>query len=228
MVGIYKIENLVNGKLYFGKTVDYEKRKASHIRALDGGYHRNNYLQSAWKKYGAESFRFSFVCGCSEQELNDLEKSFIADNDSLAPNGYNLTVGGEGVRGLIWSEESRKRISESRRGKPRAPRREENVSDTTREKISASMKARWQDDTYREQMRVAHLGKSCSQETKEKMSKAHKGVVQNNARKVLCVETGEIYPSVNKIDLGRKINTGHIYRANTRGIRAYGYHWKLL
>ena len=227
MIGIYKIENLANGKIYIGQTVDYEKRKASHIRALNAGYHRNRYLQSSWCKYGAEKFCFSFIQSCDTQSLNELEKAYIANYNSLAPNGYNLTPGGEGVRGLKWSEESRKKLSLSRSGKSIGPHTKER-SDETREKMSASMKARWQDESYCERVRQSHLGKTHSQETKEKMSKNRKGRVQSNARKVLCVETGEIYPSVNKIDLGRKINTGHIYRSDSRGIKAYGYHWKLL
>lgn len=228
MTGIYKIENLINGKVYFGQTIDYEKRKTEHIRALNGGYHRNRYLQSAWKKYGAEAFSFSLVESCVEQDLDSLEVKYILDNASVAPNGYNLTSGGEGARGLKWSEESREKVSLSRKGKPRHPRKDERQSEVAKAKMSASMKAKWQDETYRSRQQKSHMGKSFSQETKDKMSKAHKGCVQSNARKVLCVETGIIYPSVNKIDLGRKINTGHIYRSNYSGIKAYGYHWKLL
>ena len=228
MIGIYKIENISNGKTYFGQTVDYEKRKDAHIRALNGGYHRNRYLQSAWMKYGAQSFRFSFVESCDEKDLDMLERAYILCHKTLAPTGYNLTAGGDGVRGLKWSEESRKSVSETRKGKPRPPRKEEKQSESSKAKISASMKAKWQDESYRERLRNSHLGKTFSQETKDKMSNSRKGRVQSNARKVLCVETGIIYPSVNQIDLGRKINTGHIYRSHYGGIKAYGYHWKLL
>lgn len=228
MIGIYKIENLKNGKMYFGQTIDYDKRKAEHLRALSGGYHKNRYLQSAWDKYGADSFSFSFVANCAENELDVFEKKYISDYNSEAPNGYNLTCGGDGVRGMKWSEESRKRVSEARKGKPRAPRQNEGQSAESRTKMSASMKAKWQDESYRDKVRISHTGKTFSQETKEKMSEAHRGRTQSNARQVLCVETGVIYPSVSKIDLGRKINKGQIYRANSRGIKAYGYHWKLL
>lgn len=228
MTGIYKIENTENGMVYFGQTVDYEKRKAEHIRALNGGYHRNRYLLRAWRKYGSASFVFSFVEACGEQELNELEKAYIADNNSLAPNGYNLTSGGDGVRGLRWGDGSRQKLSATRKGKPRPPRENEHHSDETRAKMSASRRKLWEDETYREAMRVSHTGKVFGEETRKKMGDAHRGIVQSNARKVLCVETGVVYPAVSKIDIGRKIDPSHIYRAISRGTCAYGYHWKML
>ena len=226
MTGIYKIENLKNGKIYFGQAIDFEKRKDAHIRALNGGYHRNRYLQASWNKYGSESFRFTFVEECDESRLSVLEIEYISANDTVAPHGYNLTTGGEGVRGLQWSEESRQRLSNSRRG-VKTGRKVQHAPETLA-KMSASMKIRWQDETYRTKSIKSRMGQKRSQETKDKMSQSRRGRVQSNARKVICVETGVIYPSVKKVDIGRKIYCSQIYRADKSGGKAYGYHWKLL
>ena len=56
MIGIYKIENKVNGKVYIGQSIDIEKRWKSHISYLNKGIHRNKHLQSAWDKYGEGNF----------------------------------------------------------------------------------------------------------------------------------------------------------------------------
>jgi hypothetical protein len=63
MQGIYKIENLINGKCYVGQSVDIEKRFAQHKR--DSKYvnlHKYNYpLYNAIRKYGQEKFTFDVL-----------------------------------------------------------------------------------------------------------------------------------------------------------------------
>ena len=45
MIGIYKIENKVNGKVYIGQSIDIEKRWKEHISCLNNRTHHNDYLQ---------------------------------------------------------------------------------------------------------------------------------------------------------------------------------------
>ena len=92
-IGIYKIQNLVNGKIYIGQSVNIEKRWSTHRSALENNYHYNIHLQSAWKKYGEENFKFSIVEKCNIDQLNQREIYWIAKFDSYE-NGYNLTPGG--------------------------------------------------------------------------------------------------------------------------------------
>lgn len=42
--GIYKIINLINGKVYIGQTINYTKRKSRHFLLLKKGIHHNEYL----------------------------------------------------------------------------------------------------------------------------------------------------------------------------------------
>ena len=39
MIGIYKIENKVNGKVYIGQSIDIETRIKRHFRELRKGIH---------------------------------------------------------------------------------------------------------------------------------------------------------------------------------------------
>lgn len=92
-IGIYKIENILNNKVYIGQSVDIEKRWSVHKAELKNNYHHNTHLQSAWNKYGEESFEFSIVEECNADQLNQCEIYWIDDFDSYE-NGYNLTPGG--------------------------------------------------------------------------------------------------------------------------------------
>jgi len=84
---IYKTVNLINGKIYIGKdTNDRDKYVGSGI-----------ILQSAIEKYGIENFKKEILEKCkTEKLLNEREKYWIAELDSLAPNGYNISNGGLG------------------------------------------------------------------------------------------------------------------------------------
>ena len=92
-IGIYKIENLINGSIYIGQSIDMEKRWSTHISILNQNNHYNAHLQNAWNKYGSENFKFSIVEECKPLELNDREIYWINKYDSFI-NGYNLTSGG--------------------------------------------------------------------------------------------------------------------------------------
>lgn len=96
MVGyIYKIENTVTKQCYIGQTVDYNRRRATHVNRLRRNVHDNPKLQNAWIKYGEPAFEFTVWEFQIEtlEELNNLECQFIEKYNSLE-EGYNLTEGG--------------------------------------------------------------------------------------------------------------------------------------
>jgi len=85
---IYKITNLVNGKEYVGKDESSRKRY----------YGSGKLIVFAIKKYGKENFRKEILFETNNKEvLCEKEKEYIIECNSLSPNGYNLTSGGEGV-----------------------------------------------------------------------------------------------------------------------------------
>ncbi len=114
MVGIYKIVNVNNGKVYIGKSIDVYHRKACHEYDLKRGRHYNRHLQMAYNQ-NPDAFRFDLICKCAEEELNDLEIYFIKKYDSCNPEkGYNVELGGNGS-GRV-SEETRRKMSLSKIG----------------------------------------------------------------------------------------------------------------
>ena len=94
MIGIYKIENQLNHKVYIGQSVNIGKRWTAHRTK----YYTEDYydypLYRAFRKYGIENFSFSVIQECSKEELNELEKYWINYYNSYN-DGYNQTVGGE-------------------------------------------------------------------------------------------------------------------------------------
>jgi hypothetical protein len=81
----------------------YKCRFSAHGR--DDGY-----LSHAMLKYGKENFAISCVIKCNSwEEMNAKEKFCIRIFNSLAPNGYNLTTGGDANQ--VYSKETRKKMS---------------------------------------------------------------------------------------------------------------------
>lgn len=92
MVGIYKITNKINHKVYIGQSVDIKRRWYEHkTRAFDPN--NNCYdkpLYRSFRKHGLDNFIFEVVQECSVEEMNILETKYIHQFNSLVPNGYNL------------------------------------------------------------------------------------------------------------------------------------------
>jgi group I intron endonuclease len=109
---IYMITNLINGKQYVGQTTQTLKRRWNfHVCGRSGCIA----LKSAFEKYGKENFKIEplFVAS-SLEELDEKEVEFISSMNTIAPNGYNLTSGGERP---VFSEETRKKMSDAKVGK---------------------------------------------------------------------------------------------------------------
>lgn len=111
--GLYKITNLVNGKMYIGKHV---------TNNIDDGYMGSGtWLRRAVKKYGISNFRKEWL-GFYEDldELNYMERVFVDQTWVDRADTYNLKVGGEGgsAKGRIVTEETRRKMSQSHKGVP--------------------------------------------------------------------------------------------------------------
>lgn len=91
MVGIYKITNNINDKVYIGKSIRIEERIKKHRKA-----DTNMPIHKAIKKYGVEHFTFEILEECNIEELDDREIYWISYYNSKE-SGYNCTEGGEGA-----------------------------------------------------------------------------------------------------------------------------------
>jgi group I intron endonuclease len=111
---IYKITNNTNGKCYIGETMksNPELRWNEHKRKIEKGIGCPA-LQDAIRKYGVENFSFQVLIICFDEDRYHYEKQYIKKYNSIAPNGYNLTSGGEGggFYGKTHSDETKLRIT---------------------------------------------------------------------------------------------------------------------
>jgi group I intron endonuclease len=139
---VYIITNIRNGKQYVGVSKHLKRRWARHLRALG----ETPLLHKAINKYGKDSFVFTHFADAFDKEAAfDIEKMLIEQHNTMYPNGYNLTKGGEcgvgAAKGSIVSEETKEKISKSLMGNP-SPRKGVTLTDETKKKISESKKGK--------------------------------------------------------------------------------------
>lgn len=153
--GIYKITHIDSGLFYIGQSINLDKRINNHRWGKSSS--TVSYLANAIKKYGWDSFKVEILVYAEEKDyLNLLEEKIISLYNCLKPNGFNLRPGGNSS---TPSEESKKKISETRKEKFKD-------GSLTHPKGMLGKKAF---DSTKEKMSKAHLGKKRSQEFKDKM-----------------------------------------------------------
>lgn len=188
---VYIHINKINNKKYVGQTHDLKKRWQNN----GVGYKKCRYFNFAIEKYGWDNFEHIVLKdNLTKSEADYWEKYYIEFYQTkYNENGYNIREGGNGE-----------------------------LSTETKEILSTKMKekAQWageknprhNDPLYGE--RNGMYGKHHTEETKQKISEAKKGKeiseeqkekIKNfmntshpRAKKVQCVETGEIFLSARK------------------------------
>lgn len=178
MVGVYKITNEANGKVYIGQSIDMDERIKRHKRDLENSRSFCRELQHDYDK-NPGNISFSILCECSVDELDDKEKGYIEMYDSTNPlNGYNKRVWGNWMTRTV-SSETRRKLSDGKVGSKNPmygyhPTEEELAERSERMKkhsaeISARMKGRFAGEKH------PMYGKHHTEEAKEKMSAAKIG-----------------------------------------------------
>ena len=90
MCGVYKIVNIINGKIYIGSSKDIDRRWNEHIRVLELNTHNNQHLQNAWNKYGRNNFKFEVIEQCDEDKQFEREQYYIDLYSPFQDKGYNI------------------------------------------------------------------------------------------------------------------------------------------
>lgn len=98
MIGIYKYENKIDGKIYIGRSIHIERRKWEHVNHPSP----YSYFDTTIGEIGESAFNFEVIEECSADLLKEREKYWIKYYNCCVldnPNGgYNLTRGGEEYR----------------------------------------------------------------------------------------------------------------------------------
>lgn len=185
-----------SGKGYVGQTTRSLKERWYHKVYYAG---RNTAetgcraLYAAIRKHSASSFETFILAEAETQvELDQLEIHFIKELGTLAPDGYNLQIGGCGgkatietrlkqsraQRGRIFSKETLRKMSEAKKGHL--------LSEEHRLALSAASKGRPKSDNHKLNMRkpksaahraaisLSHTGKSLSAEHRKAISETKK------------------------------------------------------
>lgn len=105
--GLYTLTNTVNGKYYFGSSRDLKERKYTHFSHLRCGRCLHKKLRSDYEIHGAESFVFEIVMFAPVELLPTLEETVLQE---LKPE-YNTSLGHSGFKGILHSEETRKKMA---------------------------------------------------------------------------------------------------------------------
>jgi len=111
-----------SGKKYIGITAGTLRRRLNlHRSHANRG--RPGAVYNAIRKYGTNGFIAEILVRATDWDyLCELEKKAIKAFKTRAPYGYNLTDGGEGAQGQVYTPEQRKKMSEGRKGKGTGPR----------------------------------------------------------------------------------------------------------
>lgn len=125
---VYKLTNLVNGKVYIGVTkCGLRKRWNEHVYA-GNRQTKKTIISMAISKYGKSNFTIELIKKCeSEKEMYKTEIELIAyyksNNNKF---GYNNSIGGEkSSKGYKHSQETKRRLSEIQKRKKRKPHSED-------------------------------------------------------------------------------------------------------
>ena len=111
MTGIYKILNLVNGKMYIGSAIDIKNRWYRHKTKLKYSKHHSIKLQRSYNKHGIENFIYEVIEECEKEKLIEREQFFI-DLYNSYKEGYNCTKKSNSRLGIKHSNKSIKKMSD--------------------------------------------------------------------------------------------------------------------
>ena len=189
---IYKII-FPNGKHYIGlTTTSLEQRTKQHKQSAKSG--DTKCLCKALRKYDmVETFELIEIDTADTlEELCEKEIRYIAEYNSyyMNGNGYNMTYGGEGNHGYVFTEEDKQKISEAQKKRFENPEEIENCRQSQKKRFenpearrhaSEISKKQWENQDARQQMsEIKKKYFENNPEVRERMSEIKKQYHENN------------------------------------------------
>lgn len=216
---VYIHKNMINGKVYIGKTCQtLEKRSGSN----GIGYRNCNGFYPAIKKYGWDNFKHIILfSNLTAEEANKLEKKMIVKYNSRHTSyGYNIRIGGQGME----SEDSLSLWSNPEYVDKIKLANKKNWEDPGyKESMKTKMKLAWKDPDKRKRRSEAATKRWANNDFRKKASEA---VLKACGKAVECIETGKIYETVKSACEELHLQHGNMCRAIKNGYKIGGYHWK--
>lgn len=109
MYWIYKITNLVNGKIYIGKTKNIKRRLSQHFHEESSS---DSLIKRAIKEFGENNFKIEIIKeNLDSKEAKRLEEEYILlHNSHNRDKGYNIKIGEK------HTEETKRHIGQAQIG----------------------------------------------------------------------------------------------------------------
>ena len=145
MIGIYKITS-PSGKIYIGQTTNYSKRHNAYKNHKCKGQPK---LFASIEKYGFINHTIEIVKECQVEDLNYYERYYQEYYESVL-NGLNLRYTATTDKSGFMSEETKKKMSNSGKGKVMS-------------------------EEWRKNLSIAGTNRKHTEEEKQKISQANKG-----------------------------------------------------
>jgi len=174
--GIYIIQSISKPeRIYVGSTVYLDRRKSCHFHSLRKKTHDNPKLLNHAIKYGIKDLSFTVIEQfkfISKEHLLAREQFFI---DTLKP-WFNITKTAGSSLGVKHTKESRKKMSESAKKKPK-------ISEETRQKMSKSQSRRKMPEEVKRKLSIAKKGIPPTHIVMEAARRARLGIKQSEETK---------------------------------------------
>lgn len=204
---IYKIENIINGKFYIGRSIMPNKRKTQHFRMLKNNNHHCRKLQNSYNKYGKDVFKFKIVEQCENSKLREQEILDSLDYTKV----YNISKVSEGCGFGVDNPNWKGGISKSYC----------NCGNNKALNAESCHKCR---DRYSKNN--PFYGKEHSEETKKLLSKKRKGSYNGNQEKIVVIEDIE-YKSISESARILQVSPATIlHRIKSLNIKFKNYKYK--
>ena len=174
---VYKHTNKINNKAYIGITCQQPQKRWKN----GYGYTQHQKFYSAILKYGWNNFQHQILYNnLSQKEAEEKEKQLIIIFNTIE-NGYNITAGGIGSLGYHHTDQNKQQISNSMKNflkqHPQEIQRRKNILLNPENRKKAANKRN-------------EYFKAGSENAKKR--------VQKNNKKIICLNTGQIFNSINK------------------------------
>lgn len=192
---IYITTNMCNGKRYLGQRRFDNREKWKYYIGSGAAF------KQAINKYGRENFIRNIIdIAYSEEELNKKEYEYsVFLNVVESHDWYNLVYGGGAISGYHISEETKKKMSDSKKRKANGEKSQDKLIDTnnvnndiykTNDENNQLNKRHLSEET-RLKISMSNKGKVIPEYRRKKMSESHKGAKNPNYGKVFSKETRE-------------------------------------
>ena len=205
--GIYQIRNIVTNVCYGGQSIHLKQRPSQHWSSLKYNKHKNSHLQNSYNKRGREFFVFEILIYCAPKNLTYYEQLFC-DIDKSHGLSYNVRDCVDSNRGIKRTEETKKKISESLKGKNHPMWGKHHSLETIEKMIknhadfsgeNGPMFGKNHSEETKEKMRIANSNPS--EETRERIAESARNrppMSEETKEKLSIANSGENHPMFGK------------------------------